>query len=67
MCISPVYLLYRQFISISKTLSHAFFLSINYRCGEFQGDLIAGITVGLTVIPQGLAYALVAGLPAQVI
>lgn len=28
-------------------------------------DLIAGITVGLTVIPQGIAYALVAGLPPQ--
>jgi MFS superfamily sulfate permease-like transporter len=26
-------------------------------------DLIAGITVGLTVLPQGLAYATVAGLP----
>ncbi len=29
-------------------------------------DLIAGITVGLTVIPQGIAYALVAKLPPQV-
>ena len=30
-------------------------------------DAIAGITVGLTVIPQGIAYAGVAELPAQVI
>jgi sodium-independent sulfate anion transporter 11 len=29
-------------------------------------DFIAGITVGLTAIPQGIAYALVARLPAQV-
>ena len=29
-------------------------------------DLIAGLTVGLTVIPQGIAYALVAELPEQV-
>ncbi|XP_038212218.1 sodium-independent sulfate anion transporter-like isoform X1 [Zerene cesonia] len=29
-------------------------------------DLIAGITVGLTSIPQGIAYAMVAGLPPQV-
>lgn len=29
------------------------------------GDLVAGITVGLTVIPQSLAYSNVAGLPAQ--
>jgi len=26
-------------------------------------DLIAGVTVALTVLPQGLAYATVAGLP----
>jgi sodium-independent sulfate anion transporter 11 len=29
-------------------------------------DVIAGITVGLTTIPQGIAYAAVAGLPLQV-
>ena len=29
-------------------------------------DLIAGVTVGLTVIPQGIAYALIAKLPPQV-
>jgi sodium-independent sulfate anion transporter 11 len=29
-------------------------------------DFIAGLTVGLTAIPQGIAYALVAHLPAQV-
>lgn len=29
-------------------------------------DLIAGITVGLTTIPQGIAYAAVAGVPLQV-
>ncbi|XP_046449213.1 sodium-independent sulfate anion transporter-like [Daphnia pulex] len=28
-------------------------------------DIIAGITVGLTTIPQGIAYAAVAGLPLQ--
>jgi sodium-independent sulfate anion transporter 11 len=28
-------------------------------------DLIAGITVGLTVLPQGLAYATLAGLEPQ--
>lgn len=30
------------------------------------GDLVAGITVGLTVIPQALAYAGIAGLPSAV-
>lgn len=29
-------------------------------------DLVAGITVGLTVIPQGIAYSSVAGLPPQI-
>jgi len=38
-----------------------------YTKDEAIGDLIAGITVGLTVIPQGLAYSGVAGLPTQVI
>jgi sodium-independent sulfate anion transporter 11 len=29
------------------------------------GDLIAGITVGAVVVPQGMAYALLANLPPQ--
>lgn len=37
-----------------------------YSTADAIGDLIAGITVGLTVIPQGLAYSSVAGLPTQV-
>lgn len=38
----------------------------HYNRDDAIGDLIAGITVGLTVIPQGLAYSGVAGLPTQV-
>lgn len=37
-----------------------------YNTADAVGDLIAGITVGLTVIPQGLAYSSVAGLPTEV-
>lgn len=37
-----------------------------YRMDDAVGDLIAGITVGLTVIPQALAYSGIAGLDAQV-
>ncbi|XP_044584519.1 sodium-independent sulfate anion transporter-like isoform X1 [Cotesia glomerata] len=37
----------------------------NYTWGKLLQDALAGITVGLTAIPQGIAYAVVAGLPAQ--
>ncbi|KAJ8665258.1 hypothetical protein QAD02_006920 [Eretmocerus hayati] len=36
-----------------------------YSHQDALGDLVAGITVGLTVIPQSLAYSTVAGLPPQ--
>ncbi|XP_058806512.1 sodium-independent sulfate anion transporter-like isoform X4 [Phymastichus coffea] len=36
-----------------------------YSGQDALGDLVAGVTVGLTVIPQSLAYANVAGLPPQ--
>ena len=35
----------------------------NYNKSLFKGDLVAGITVGIVLIPQGIAYALIAGLP----
>lgn len=35
----------------------------NYRREDLQGDLSAGVTVGVMLIPQGMAYALIAGLP----
>lgn len=38
----------------------------NYKKEWLVSDLLAGITVGLTVIPQAIAYANVAGLPLQV-
>lgn len=37
-----------------------------YTLDQGIGDLVAGITVGMTVIPQGLAYAGVAGLASEV-
>lgn len=39
----------------------------HYTLDQGIGDFIAGLTVGMTVIPQGLAYAGVAGLASQVI
>ncbi len=35
----------------------------NYKKEHFKGDLSAGLTVGVMLIPQGLAYAMIAGLP----
>lgn len=37
-----------------------------YNSQDAIGDLVAGLTVGLTVIPQALAYSNMAGLPAAV-
>lgn len=37
-----------------------------YSGADAVGDLVAGVTVGLTVIPQALAYSGIAGLPAAV-
>ncbi|MEO1254613.1 MAG: solute carrier family 26 protein [Bacteroidota bacterium] len=35
----------------------------SYKKELFQGDIFAGLTVGVMLIPQGMAYALIAGLP----
>jgi len=35
----------------------------NYKTSNLSGDLSAGITVGVMLIPQGMAYAMLAGLP----
>ncbi|TVQ64859.1 MAG: sulfate permease [Balneolaceae bacterium] len=37
----------------------------NYTGSDLKKDLIAGITVGIMLIPQGMAYALIAGLPPE--
>ncbi|KAF4635044.1 hypothetical protein G7Y89_g3057 [Cudoniella acicularis] len=37
----------------------------NYNLQWFLGDVIAGVTVGAVVIPQGMAYSELAGLPVQ--
>lgn len=35
----------------------------SYGRSDFKGDLAAGLTVGVVLIPQGMAYAMLAGLP----
>lgn len=34
-----------------------------YKKGSLSGDISAGLTVGIMLIPQGMAYAMIAGLP----
>ena len=34
-----------------------------YSRKDFKGDLIAGIIVAIMLVPQGMAYAMLAGLP----
>jgi len=36
----------------------------NYNKKWLKGDISAGLTVGVMLIPQGMAYASIAGLPA---
>ncbi|MBD0403845.1 sulfate permease [Flammeovirga sp. EKP202] len=36
----------------------------NYKKSYLSGDLFAGLTVGIMLIPQGMAYASLAGMPA---
>jgi len=45
-----------QFIPILQWLP-------NYKKAHLSGDLSAGLTVGIMLIPQGMAYAMLAGLP----
>ena len=38
----------------------------NYNREQLTGDLLAGLIVAIMLVPQGMAYALLAGLPPQV-
>ncbi len=38
----------------------------NYERSNFRSDLAAGVTVGAMLVPQAMAYALLAGLPPEV-
>ena len=52
--------------SLSEKIRHyfpIFGLFGTYRKDDFRSDLNAGLTVGVMLIPQGMAYAVIAGLP----
>ncbi|XP_011503518.1 PREDICTED: sodium-independent sulfate anion transporter-like, partial [Ceratosolen solmsi marchali] len=55
-----------KYRGIKEFLYHRIPITIwlpQYSWIKFLQDTLAGITVGLTVVPQGIAYAVVAGLP----
>lgn len=56
MCDHLKYLRLKQFFPILTWLP-------NYKKDYLSNDLFAGLTVGVMLIPQGMAYALIAGLP----
>ncbi len=47
---------FKRYITILQWLPH-------YRRKDLWGDLSAGLTVGVMLIPQGMAYAILAGMP----
>lgn len=49
---------WRSYIPILEVLT-------TYRRSYFQSDLIAGLIVGVITVPQAMAYAFLAGLPAE--
>ncbi|RAH47489.1 SLC26/SulP family anion transporter [Aspergillus brunneoviolaceus CBS 621.78] len=62
----------REHTPSGRTVRHCFYHMFpfwqwiwSYNMQWFIGDMIAGITVGAVVIPQGMAYAILAKLPAE--
>lgn len=39
---------------------------VHYRSADLAGDLLAGVIVAVMLVPQGMAYAMLAGLPPKV-
>lgn len=50
---------FSQYVPSLKWLSH-------YQRDDLVGDLLAGVIVAIMLVPQGMAYALLAGLPPEV-
>lgn len=49
---------WQSYLPIVPVLKH-------YRREDFSHDLVAGIVMGVITVPQGIAYAFLAGLPAE--
>jgi SulP family sulfate permease len=57
-----LFLFIAQFLPIIQWLPNYFKKDVIV--SNLKGDILAGITVSIVIIPQGIAYSLVAGLPA---
>jgi len=55
-----IYKFFHQHVPITKWLP-------KYNSENAMGDMIAGITIGLTMVPQSIAYASLANLSPRVI
>lgn len=55
--------MWREWVSIDRFFPFLIWLK-GYRPPEFRADLVAGLTVGVVLIPQAMAYAMLAGMPA---
>lgn len=50
-------------MTVLQTIVPAFEWLRNYKKNDIRGDLSAGAIVGIMLVPQGMAYAMLAGLP----
>lgn len=50
---------------IPKYFANPYNILRNYNVGNLQGDLVASLTVAVVLLPQAIAYALIAQLPPQ--
>lgn len=59
----------RSVTSAAKSAFYRYFPAVDslrtYHFGCFKADLVAGLTVATVAVPQAMAYALVAGVPAE--
>ena len=53
-------------MSIARSLLPILTWAPNYERGNLRSDLAAGVTVGAMLVPQAMAYALLAGLPPEI-
>lgn len=53
-------------MSLARRVVPALDWMLGYRSGNFSGDLTAGIITAILLIPQAMAYSILAGLPPEI-